>query len=175
MLKNCLVLKLQDFGENSLIVTLLHSQLGKVECLAKGGKNIGAKLTPFLQPSSLVNLWLAPAKGSLPTIREVEAARSYLPLGDYFGLKFSLHVLALLEKVTHPSLECRDLMRSTLEILKVVLRPRLPIADLKKLWIQFELCVLSHLGIKPDTKTIRAHNLDALAHILEKRIHQNYG
>lgn len=173
MLKNCLVLKLQDFGENSLIVTLLHPRLGRLECLARGGKNIGAKLTPSLQPLFLVNLWLAPTKGEIPTIREVEVLRSYLPLKGYLGLKFSLHVLVLLEKVTHPFLEARELVKSTLEILKVVSRLHLPIADLKKLWIQFELGILSHLGVKPEAKTIRAYNLDRLAHILEKRIYHH--
>lgn len=173
MINHCLVLSLRDFGENSLIVTLLHPHLGRLECLAKGGKNIGAKLTPSLQPLFLVNLWLAPTKGELPTIQEVEAIRSYLPMENYLALKFSLHSALLLEKVAHPFLESKDLLKGSLEILRIICTKRLPVSELKKLWIQFELSILSYLGVKPETKSIRAYDLDRLAHILEKRIYHH--
>lgn len=169
MLKHCLILCIRDRGENSLLVSTLHPELGKQEFLAKGAKNIGAKLTPFLQPLHLVHLWLAPTRSAYPTIQEVMPVASYLPAA-YPALKFALRVAQVLDMVSFPQLEARAFMRDTARILLLMRDPRTEENDLTKLWIQFELVTLSYLGRAPDTKAIRAKSLPHLSLHLERMI-----
>lgn len=169
MLKHCLVLNLHDFGENSLLVTVIHPYLGKQEFLAKGGKHIHAKLTPSLQPLHFVHLWLAPARGEIATIREVEVIRQYLP-ARYLALRLALRICDLLTRAAFPNLECADFMRQTIRMLNRVSAQSFPAAALKKVWIQFELALLSYLGVKPEAEAIFVTNINDLARQLERRI-----
>lgn len=169
MLKHCLILSLKDVGENSILVSVLHPELGKQEFLARGAKNIGAKLTPFLQPLSLVHLWLAPTRGGRATIQEVDVVKSYLPL-SYPALSFALRMASLLEKISFPYLEARAFMRDTARILLLMQKPHTGKDDAARLWIQFELLVLSYLGITPETKTMRAKSVSLLSSHLEHMI-----
>ncbi len=169
MLKHCLILSVKDVGENSLLVNVLHPELGKQEFLARGAKNIGAKLTPFLEPLSLVHLWLAPTRSHRPPIQEVAPVASYLPL-TYPALSFALRMASLLEKVSFPYLEARAFMRDTARILLLMRKSHTQESDLERLWIQFELLTLSYLGIVPEMKAIRAKSLPSLSLHLERMI-----
>lgn len=168
MLKNCLVISARDFRENSLLVSVLHPQLGKIECLARGAKHIGAKLTPWVQPLYVIHLLLAPTRGELPCIREVEAVKNYTPLTP-LALRLSLRILSLLDKTMYPNLECKAFMKNTSFLLNAIsLSP--PLSDLKKFWIQFELLLLEYLGVKPEYKAMPTSDIHILARYLEKRI-----
>lgn len=169
MLKNCLVLKLRDFGENSLLVTVLHPYLGKQEFLARGGKHIHAKLTPALKPLNFVHLWLAPTRGEIATIREVEVIRQYLP-SRYLALRLALRMCDLLTRAAFPNLECADFMRQTMMMLSRVSLQSFPTGALKNVWIQFELALLSYLGIEPEVKAIAVPTINDVARQLERRI-----
>lgn len=162
------MLKLRDFGENSLSVTIIHPQLGKQEFLAKGGKEIGAKLTPWIQPLSFVSLWLAPTRGELATIREVEVIKQYAP-NHPLALKLSLKILSFLDMAAYPQLECIALMRATIPLLnKISSSP--PLAALKILWIQFEVAFLTYLGVKATIPVSLKSDTSKLARYLEAQI-----
>lgn len=163
------MLNVRDFRENSLLVTVLHPQLGKVECLAKGAKHIGAKLTPWVQPLSLTHLLLASSRSELPCIREVEIIKKYTPSSP-LALKLSLRILSLLDNTTYARLECEVLMRNALSLLTVISSSP-PLPDLKKLWIQFELLLLEYLGVKLKYDTVPTFSdINAAARYLEKKI-----
>lgn len=169
MLKNCLVLKLRDFGENSLLVTVLHPYLGKQEFLAKGGKHIHAKLTPSLKPLNFIHLWLAPTRGEIATIREVEIIRQYLP-SRYLTLRLALRICGLLTRSVFPNLECPDFMRQTIRMLNRISAQSFPTGASKNVWIQFELALLSYLGVEPKIGAISVLTPNDLARQLERRI-----
>jgi len=171
MLKHCLILNLRDFGENSLIVIVLHPQLGKQEYLAKGAKNIGAKLTPWLQPLCFVELELTPSKRELPTIREVQLVKNYLPSG-YLPSRLSLRISSFLDMATYPQLECTEFMGKILALLEILTNSSISLKDLRRCWVQFELLLLHYLGVIPDLGTLPRGDINRIARYLERKIHQ---
>lgn len=171
MLRNCLILGVRDYKENSLLVTILHPQLGRQEFLAKGAKRISAKLTPWLMPLTIVDLWITTSKHDLPIIREVQEVESLLPK-EYLPLRFALKAASMLQEVTYPYLEADDLMRGILRILRFITTRGLDAKRLTKVWITFELEILAFLGVRPDTTRLGEDNLDTLARSLERKIYQ---
>lgn len=170
MLENCLVLNVRDFRENSLLVTILHPQLGKIECLAKGAKHIGAKLTPWVQPLHVIHLLLAPTRAGLPCIREVQAVKNYTPSSP-LALRLSLRILSLLDKTMYPHIECREFMRKVYPLFTIISSSP-PLFDLKKIWVEFELLLLEYLGAKPEYSVMPVFNINILARYLEKKIEE---
>lgn len=170
MLKHCLILNLRDYKENSVVVIVLHPTLGKQEFLAKGAKRPGAKLTPWLQPFLLVNVWVASAKGERSILQDVQVVMNFTP-SYYLGLKFSLKLLTLLEKATYPLIECQDFMRSALLVLRTVKKQALGLEELKRLWLTFEVLLLSFLGVQPDLEAMKGQDLTSIARNLEQTIY----
>lgn len=170
MVKNCLIVKNQNYRENSLVVIVAHPTLGRQEFLAKGAKCIGAKLTPWLQPLLLVNVWAAASKGERPILQDVQVVADFRP-SYYLGLKFSLKVITLLEKAAYPLIECQDFMRSTLRLLRTVRRQRLGLEELKQLWLEFEVLLLSFLGVQPDLNAMKGQDLTTIVRNLERTIY----
>ena len=169
MLRRCLVLSVRDIQENSLIVTLVHPQLGKQEFLAKGGKRIAAKLTPWLGPLQLVNVWVASTRGTRAIIREVESLENLAPSGP-LGLRLSLKIAALLEKALLPGVEIEPFFERVIVILRHVQKPHTSLEELKKLWIQFELLLLSFLGVAPPLEHLKGKNVNEASRFLAQRI-----
>lgn len=172
-LTQCLILKTRDFGEDSLVVTILSPMLGKQEFVARGAKKIGAKLASSLQPLNLVNILTANAKGPLSTIIEVETINEFLDAKTQrLPLRFSLRALDILETATYPLIDASAIITRAVKIFSL-LSKKDALPDIKKLWIYFELCVLDYLGAKPDLKSIGNNtSLNQTARKLEKLIYQ---
>lgn len=163
------MIKTREFKENSLIITVLHPYLGKQEFLAKGGKRPAAKLTPWLGPLSLVTIWPAPSRAQRPVIREVEVKKILIPPYP-LALRLALRIVSLLDKASQPSLECSLLFERVTDILSSLCNVALPVEELKKKWIEFEVVLLSFLGLRPTREQLRGKDINEAARYLEQII-----
>jgi len=171
VIQQCLILKLKEYKESSLLVTVLHPQLGKQEFLAKGAKHISAKLTPALQPLHLVNLWLAPTRANYPIIREIEVLGDVTP-GYLLGLRIALRMAKMLDTATYPLMDTQELFNTSEALLKKISQQRQDVAQLTTYWLEFEIAVLEFLGIKPSLREYKDKSATNLARFLEQKINQ---
>jgi len=174
--EQCLVLGLRDKGEDSFTITVLHAELGKQEFLVQGGKKIGAKLAPLLQPLTLADIWVAPSKCEGGRVIEVRVIKDFALLKKRpLSLRFGLRALEILDRATYGLVEAGDLLKVTITIFEAIEKEKAA-PDLKKLWISFEMAVLHHLGVSPAQSSLNSHtSLTELARYLEQEIYAACG
>lgn len=174
--EQCLVLSLRDKGEDSFTITVLHATLGKQEFLVQGGKKIGAKIAPLLQPLTLADIWVAPSKREGGRVIEARVIKDFALLKKRpLSLRFALRALEILNRATYGLVEAGDILKVTITIFEAIEKER-AVPDLKKLWISFELAVLDHLGVKPARASLNAYaSLSELARYLEQEIYAACG
>lgn len=74
----CAVLRLQPVGESDVIVGLLSASEGRLEAVARGGRNSHKRFAGALQPFQLAEATVQPGRGALPLLRELRPVRTWL-------------------------------------------------------------------------------------------------
>jgi DNA repair protein RecO (recombination protein O) len=64
------LLRTVDTGESDRVVTLLTEAGGKVAAMARGARKSGRRFAGALEPLALIEVTIAPGRGSLPLLRE---------------------------------------------------------------------------------------------------------
>ena len=57
-----IILNRQEYGENDLLVNVLSADRGRMDVVAKGGKKMGSKLAPHLEPFTLTDVMVVKGK-----------------------------------------------------------------------------------------------------------------
>lgn len=86
------------------------------------------------------------------------------------SLRLALKMVVFLEKAMQPSLEASGLMRHMQALLRRIKKPSLSIEELTKFWIQFELLLLSFLGVSGHLEVLKNKSIQEVARTLERRL-----
>jgi DNA repair protein RecO (recombination protein O) len=114
-----IVLRLVEFSETSLIVTLLTRQLGKIHALAKGARRLKGPFESALDLLAVCRIvFLRKSSDALDLLTEAKLQRSFrVPRGDLSSLYAAYYVAELLDGLTDdydPHPELFDLADQTL-------------------------------------------------------------
>ena len=142
-----IVLRVIEFSESSLVVTLFTRELGKIQGLAKGGKRLKGPFDSALDLLALCRIvFLRKSSESLDLLTEAKLQRRFrIPGRDLAGLYAGYYVAELLHELTDqydPHPELFDLADETLSGLSA----GDPVANRI---LRFELCGLRLLGHLP--------------------------
>ena len=98
-----IVLRLVDFSETSLVVTLFTREFGKVRALAKGGRRPKGPFESALDLLSLCRIvFLRKSSDALDLLTEAKLERRFRPpRGDLLCLYAGYYVAELLDALTH--------------------------------------------------------------------------
>jgi DNA repair protein RecO (recombination protein O) len=92
-------LRVAEFGETSLVVSLLTRERGRVDAVAKGARRPGSRFLGALEPLVRADLLLIDRKTTLPTLAECEVTDIYRGARrEARHLHASLYVLELLRE-----------------------------------------------------------------------------
>jgi DNA repair protein RecO (recombination protein O) len=141
------VLKLVDFSETSLVVTLFTREFGKIQGLAKGGRRLKGPFESAIDLLALCRIvFLRKSSEALDVLTEAKLMRRFRPAGrDLSSLYAGYYVVELLNELTDqydPHPELFDLAEATLAALSAG-EPVLLHA------VRFELGALRILGHLP--------------------------
>lgn len=78
ILPSCAIVRLQPVGDSDVIVGLLSASEGRVEAVARGGRNSHKRFAGALQPFQLAEATIQPGRGALPLLAELRPERSWL-------------------------------------------------------------------------------------------------
>lgn len=142
-----LVLKLVEFSETSLVVTLFSREFGKIHGLAKGGRRLKGPFESALDLLALCRIvFLRKSSEALDLLTEAKLQRRFRPFRrDLSSLYAGYYVAELLGELTDPydpHPELFDLAEATLAALSAGEPVFLHTA-------RFELGMLRHLGLLP--------------------------
>ncbi len=144
-----LVLRLVDFSETSVILTLFTREFGKVRGLAKGGRRLKGPFESALDLLALVRIvFLRKSSDALDLLTEAKLERRFRPRDrDLSSLYAGYYVAELLNELTddydpHPQLF--DAAVQTLHALHQTAGP-----PVESLVLRFELTTLGLLGHLP--------------------------
>jgi len=117
-----LVLKLVEFSETSLVVTLFTREHGKIQGLAKGGRRLKGPFESALDLLALCRIvFLRKSSDALDVLTEAKLQRRFRPAGhDLSSLYAAYYVAELLNELTDqydPHPELFDLAEATLAAL----------------------------------------------------------
>ncbi len=146
-----IVLRVVEFSETSLVVTLFSREHGKLGALAKGARRPKGPFESALDLLALCRIvFLRKSSESLDLLTEAKLQRRFHPAGrDLSSLYAGYYVAELLDKLTDqydPHPERFDLADETLEALEA----GEPVA---KRMLRFELLMLRQLGLLPSLET----------------------
>jgi len=146
-----IVLRLVEFSESSLVVTLFSRESGKIHGLAKGGKKLKGPFESALDLLALCRIvFLRKSSDALDLLTEAKLLRRFrIPGRSLSSLYAGYYVAELLDALTDqydPHPELFDLADQTLEELSAGERPC-------NLLLRFELGALRSLGHLPSLQT----------------------
>jgi DNA repair protein RecO (recombination protein O) len=148
---NAIVIRVVDFMESSLVVTLFTREFGKIGALAKGAKRLKGPFESALDLLAICRIvFLHKTSDALDLLTEAKLLRRFRPFGrDLLNLYAGYYVAELLGELTDdddPHPELFDLSEKTL----AALAAGEPVA---RRVIRFELGMLRILGLMPALET----------------------
>ncbi len=148
---NAIVIRVVDFSESSLVVTLFTKEFGKIGALAKGAKRLKSSFESALDLLALCRIvFLHKTSEALDLLTEAKLLRRFRPYGrDLLNLYAGYYVAELLGDLTDendPHPELFDLADETL----AALAAGEPVA---RCVIRFELGMLKNLGHMPSLQS----------------------
>ncbi|MEN6404867.1 MAG: DNA repair protein RecO [Thermoguttaceae bacterium] len=144
---SAIVIRVVEFSETSLVVTLFSREFGKMSALAKGGRRLKGPFESALDLLALCRIvFLRKASDALDLLTEAKLLRRFRPVGhDLSGLYAGYYVAELLGALTDqydPHPELFDLADETLAALMAG-------QSVAKRVVRFELGALRLLGHMP--------------------------
>ena len=148
---SAIVIRVVEFSETSLVVTLFTREFGKIGALAKGGRRLKGPFESALDLLALCRIvFLHKSSDSLDLLTEAKLLRRFRPAGrDLAGLYAGYYVAELLDGLTDeddPHPELFDLADQTLAALAAG-------ESVAKRVARFELGTLRLLGHAPHWTT----------------------
>ncbi len=145
---SAIVIRVVEFSETSLVVTLFTRDFGKIGGLAKGARRLKNPFESALDLLALCRIvFLHKSTEALDILTEAKLVRRFRPPGKDLGVLFAgYYVAELLDGLTKeddPNPELFDLADKTLAMLSAGTEPA------AKLTVHFELAALKLLGHVP--------------------------
>lgn len=138
-----LVLKNRRFSEADKIVIIFSPERGRLEAIAKGARRTKSKFGGRLEPFTLARFLCYQGK-SWPIITQLEVEETHRFIKEDFNkLPIGFEVLQLVDKLSLPEREERELFELLLNFLKVL---ETQSGNYKTLLAAFEIKVLTLLG-----------------------------
>lgn len=142
-----LVLKMQDFGENDRLLTILTSD-GRMTVIAKGARSMKSKIQNITQPFVYANFELNQKDKGIPWIKGGSVESSFYELRNGLEQFFlASYVCDVANELSDERTDCTGILRLTLNTLYAIVKSTRPLLQIKAV---FEIRAAAISGYCPD-------------------------